>query len=280
MPAELVYLGDATSGTRPVCYATSSGLACGETEGETLERALFELLERDAFMIVWAGRLSLPLLELEPQTALPFARTGLGYSAVDLSAFHRIPTALAVVRAPLGFPGAVGVGAAAAPTVERATWKALAEAFATRSAGAKLELLHAGEAGSGTVVTFEDHIRHYADHARSAATAFLDSSPVRKPSMSVPPLEGDGTAARIEALCGRVKAAGSTAYAVDVTAPDVASLGLTVTRVVAPELCRLDVSHTARFLGGRRLYETGASLGLAPDVLTEDRVNPDPHPFP
>ena len=281
LPAELVYLGDATPpGARSVGYATSSGLACGETEGDTLERALFELLERDAFMIVWAGRLSLPLLEVEPRTDRPFARTGLGYSAVDLSAFHRIPTILAVVRAPLGFPGAVGVGAAAAATVERATWKALAEAFATRSAGAKLALLHDGEPGSDPVVTFEDHIRRYADHARSPATAFLDSGPAWRPPASVPPLEGDGPRARVEALCRRVAAAGSSAYAVDVTSPDVASLALTVTRVVAPELCRLDVSHAARFLGGRRLYETGASLGLAPDVLTEDRVNPDPHPFP
>jgi len=39
--------------------------------------------------------------------------------------------------------------------------------------------------------------------------------------------------------------------------------------VIAPELCALDVQHTAQLLGARRLYEfAGGDL------------NPDPHPFP
>lgn len=282
LPAELVYLGAATPpGTATVGYATSSGLACGETPLETRLRALFELLERDAFMLVWAARLSLPLLDGGP-LAGSFERTGLMYSAVDLSAFHRVPTVLGVVRAPTGFPGAVGVGAAAAPTVERAWWKALAEAFACRSAGAKLALLEAGadsSAGLG-VATFEDHIVRYADHANACATAFLDAGPARPASDEVASLEGSGEADWLEALCLRVQAAGSSAYAVDVTSPDVAELGLTVSRVITPELCRLDVSHDARFLGGSRLYEAASRLGLRPDVLTEDDVNPDPHPFP
>ena len=63
-------------------------------------------------------------------------------------------------------------------------------------------------------------------------------------------------------------------------APDVAELGLKVTRVLAPELCPLEVSHSARFLGGTRLYEAAASIGLRPDVLPFEDVNPDPHPFP
>ena len=80
-------------------------------------------------------------------------------------------------------------------------------------------------------------------------------------------------------MCKRVAAAGSSAYAVDVTSPDVAELGLVVTKVVAPELCALDVAHGARFLGGRRLYEAVAELGLRA-ALDEDEVNPYPHPFP
>jgi ribosomal protein S12 methylthiotransferase accessory factor len=279
LPAELVYLGAAApAGASSIGYATSSGLACGETRLETLVRGLFELLERDAFMILWAGRLSLPLLDLHSQS---FESTALAFSGVDLSVFHRVPTVLGVVRARAGCPGAVGVGAAAAPTVERAWWKALAEAFACRSAGAKLALLRAGEdSGPAEVTTFDDHIVRYADHANAAATAFLDAGPARVAAGSVAPLEGSCAEDWLPALCGRVEAAGSSAYAVDVTSPDVAELGLTVSRVITPELCRLDVSHDARFLGGSRLYEAAAILGLRTGVLAEDRVNPDPHPFP
>jgi ribosomal protein S12 methylthiotransferase accessory factor len=77
-----------------------------------------------------------------------------------------------------------------------------------------------------------------------------------------------------------VRRAGSDAYAVDATSPDVRELGLVVTKVVTPELCSLDVPHRARFLGGRRLYEAGATLGLCAAPLDERDINPDPHPFP
>jgi ribosomal protein S12 methylthiotransferase accessory factor len=288
LPAELVFLGPMpVQAGRPVGYATSSGLSCRESAEDALLSGLLEVLERDAFMITWANRLSLPQIDtsrspqIEPALQAPFERTGLRYAAIDLSVFHALPVVLGVVRAPAGFAGAIGVGAAAASTIERAWWKALSEAFASRSAGAKLALLTPDDAArGGEVLTFEDHIRRYAGHEHAPATAFLDASPARTPAAAVPELEGTGPGEWIEALCRRVEAAGATAYAVDVTSPDVAPLGLTVMRVVAPELCRLDVAHTARFLGGRRLYEAAAALGLRDGILREVDVNPDPHPFP
>jgi hypothetical protein len=60
----------------------------------------------------------------------------------------------------------------------------------------------------------------------------------------------------------------------------VSSLGLTVVKVLTPELCSLDVLHGARFLGGRRLYAASFEAGLSSRVLPERDLNPDPHPFP
>jgi ribosomal protein S12 methylthiotransferase accessory factor len=280
LPAELVFLADAAlEGERPIGYATSSGMACAETREATLVRGLCELLERDAFMIVWSNRLSLPLLDWSVDSRIGeldrrfFAGTGLTYAAVDLSCFHHVPSVLGVVRARGRCAGALGVGAGTGPTIERAWWKALAEAFAARAAGAKLALL---ESAGEQLVSFEDHIRFYADDERAHAADFLDASPERVRSGSVAPLGGE----QVQELCERVAAAGSSAYAVDVTSPDVAELGLTVTKVVAPELCALDVAHAARFLGGRRLYEAAAALGMRDCPLAEADINPDPHPFP
>jgi ribosomal protein S12 methylthiotransferase accessory factor len=284
LPADLVFLGRIPAGGAVIGYATSSGLACAESTEAAVAHGLFELLERDAFMVVWSNRLALPLLDTAG-TSLPdlFEASGLGFSAVDLSPFHGIPTVLGVVRAPRPFPGALGVGAAAAPTIEQAYGKALAEAFAVRSAGAKLALLHPnrrfGESGEG-VESFDDHILFYADHDRVQAADFLDASRKQLPVAAVPPLTGDGPTEWIQHLCDRIADAGSSAYVVDVTSPDVAALGPRVMRVIAPELCRLDVSHAARFLGGRRLYEAAERVGLRSGLLPESDVNPDPHPFP
>jgi ribosomal protein S12 methylthiotransferase accessory factor len=283
LPAELVLLGNAADGM-PIGYATSSGAACAETLEEALVRGLCELLERDAFMIVWAARLTLPLLdwcgneEMQALDARFFAPTGLEYSAVDLSPVHGVPSVLGVVRAPGGVPGALGIGAGTARTIERAWFKALSEAFAVRAAGAKLALLDepAYDEHGSNVRSFDDHIRFYADHERATVTRFLDSGELVTSASAVAPLPGDAVAA----LCERVRAAGSCAYAVDVTSPDVRELGLVVTRVVAPELCALDVAHSARFLGGRRLHDAPVALGLREEALAEAHVNPYPHPFP
>ena len=150
---------------------------------------------------------------------------------------------------------------------------ALAEAFAARAAGAKLASL---ESDGDRIVSFEDHIRFYADEGHAERAAFLDASVERTPTEAVSSLVGD----HVEELCERVASAGSSAYAVDVTSPDVTELGLTVTKVIAPELCALDVVHPARFLGGPRIYGAAAAAGLRDDPLAEADVNPDPHPFP
>ena len=84
----------------------------------------------------------------------------------------------------------------------------------------------------------------------------------------------------MEAICRRLERRGLSAYAVDVTAPDIREAGLWVARAVVPELCGLDVVHGIRYLGGRRLYDAPVDAGLLDQPLDLSELNPDPHPFP
>ena len=99
-----------------------------------------------------------------------------------------------------------------------------------------------------------------------------------RPISSVPALDSEERADLRRAYLERLCAEGVTAYSVDVTTPDVASVGLSVVRVVAPGLYG---NAPAAFptLGGRRLYEDPARLGLLPGRLTEDELElaPIPH---
>jgi ribosomal protein S12 methylthiotransferase accessory factor len=290
VPAQFVYLAwrDLVEDEAHVAYSTSSGLACGETLEDALLRALLELVERDAFMLTWSNRLSLPRLvwrgdedlrELERRHFLP---TGLAYDVVDLSSFLDVPTALAIVRDE-GRRGPVGVGAASAARVGDAWRKALAEAFSVRSWAAALD---AGALGSefapdfSDVVSFADHVRFHADPRRAACAAFLGASPSERDVSSVASLPGTSTAERLDAVLERLAAAGVDAYAVDVTAPDVREAGLHVVKAICPQLCALDVAHAARFLGGERILRAAYEAGLAPAPLVFDELNPYPHPFP
>jgi ribosomal protein S12 methylthiotransferase accessory factor len=285
LPAQLVHLADAGHEPR-ICRATSNGLACHTDPGEATLAAFLEVLERDAFMLTWKSRLSWPLLDWRTNDDLvdfenAFVRpTGLRAHAVDLSRVWCVPCAAAVVRSDAPGRAPLGVGAAAGVTIERAVSKAVDEAVRVRSWAEALNRYAEPAPDPGDIREFDDHIRFYADRRNARRVAFLDESRRRRDVTRVPPLDGATTGERVAALCARLRRRSASAYAVDVTSPDVRDAGVTVVRVVAPELCALDVEHGARLLGGRRLYDEPRRLGLRPHSLTEDELNPDPHPFP
>jgi ribosomal protein S12 methylthiotransferase accessory factor len=290
VPAQLVYLGDAYGAEQVrIGPSTSNGLACHATLEEAVLSGLLELVERDAFMIVWTNRLSLPRLswdrdkELLAFEAQYLAPTGLRYAAIDLSRFWGVPTALGVVRSDEPASAALGVGACSAPLVQEAVWKALDEACRVQAWATDLLFRHPERefaADFSDVCDFDDHVHYYADHARSSAADFLDACGETRDVRDVQPLAGESVPALIETITVRLHTQGSSAYAVDVTAPDIRAAGVSVAKVVAPELCPLDADHRTRFLGGRRLYEAAFELGLSSRVLTTADLNPSPHPFP
>jgi ribosomal protein S12 methylthiotransferase accessory factor len=290
LPAQLVFMPwERCMGEEVrIGHATSSGLACAATLEEAILTGLLELVERDAFMLVWHNRLSLPLLDWSGDDGIVrldrryFAPSGLRYAAVDLSAFLDVPTVLGVVHGAPGSLGALGVGAASATRVEVAWRKALAEAFSVRRWVRDRALEEPERLGRpvAAIQTFDDHTLYYADEQRASRAAFLDGSPERRSTREVAALEGDNVLEQIEAVCGRLDHRGVRAYAVDVTSPDVAAAGLRVVHVIAPELCPLDVVEGARFLGGRRLYDAAFAAGLVPRRLRPSDLNTDPHPFP
>jgi ribosomal protein S12 methylthiotransferase accessory factor len=291
LPAQLVSLGalPLAPSEELIGYATSSGLACRPTFEEALLRGLLEVIERDAFMITWANCLSLPLLaergnaELERFRLEYLDPTGLRFAVVDLSDFHRVPTMLGLVRGDGPGDVALAVGAGCAVRACDAWKHSLEEAFAARAWARGLRAERgdrAWEESFSGVVDFDDHVYLYALPEVARHADFLDAAPATRAMADVADLEGGGIRGWIEALALRLDEVGVTAYAVDVTAPDVRAAGLSVVKVVAPELCPLDVPHLARFHGGSRLYEAAFRLGLSPAPLDAGDVNPYPHPFP
>jgi ribosomal protein S12 methylthiotransferase accessory factor len=189
---------------------------------------------------------------------------------------------LGVVRGARGVLGALGVGAASAPTVADAWRKALSEAFTVQRwvRDRALERPEDVERPAAEIQSFDGHTLFYAHPDRAERAVFLDGSPERRDTRDIAPLDGSDVLERIEAACDRLEQRHVSAFAVDVTSPDVRSAGFHVVRVIAPELCQLDVVERARFLGGSRLYDAAHEAGLVPRPLTVRDLNPDPHPFP
>ncbi len=288
VPAQLVYMPIETGSEDAVLIAhtTSSGAACGATRDEAILRALLELVERDAVMLAWYDRLELPLLDWSADPDLRsldrryFAPSGVEYAAVDLSCFFGVPAALGIVRGRAGELGALGVGAACAPTIGDAWRKALTEAFSVRTHARDQLVEHPEAMPDGAIASFDDHIFFYGDEKHARHTAFLDASKERRSTRDIESLPGRTAADRLDALVTRLASRGVSAYAVDLATPDVRAAGLHVWRAVAPQLCQLDVLDRARFLGGSRLYRAAHDAGVLPAPLSYDDLNPYPHPFP
>ena len=288
LPAQLVYLGTPPRDGARIGYPTSNGLACGATREEAVLGALLELVERDAVMIAWAGSLSLPQLDWRDEPELVelerryFAPSRLRYSVLDGSTLLDVPVAIAVLHGTPGERTALALGGGCAPTIGAAWSKAVAEAFSVhRWLSTKAAQDPPPPAPDPRhICSFDEHMLFYADDTNARLAGFLHASRRRTPARRVPRLAEGGPREVLDDLVARLARKGVSTYAVDVTAPDVETLGLHVARVIAPELCPLDVVHAARYLGGRRLYEAARDVGLASAALRFEDVNPHPHPFP
>ena len=291
VPAQLVFMSFEVAtllGEPRIGYTTSNGLACGPSREEAILNALCEALERDAFVLTWENRLSLPLLdwrghaELTRYASRYFDPSGLSFGAVDLSVFWNVPTVLGVVRN-AGEGATLGVGASCAPTIEAAWRTALKEAFAVH-AWARTEHFESPprtfEADFSDLTDFVDHIVLHSDPANRDVAAFLDASTATRHTRDVPQIPSGTAFDSIAAICERLAEKGLSAYAVDVTTVDIRQAGLHVWKVVVPELCALNATHVARFCGGRRLYHAAHDLGLVERPLTFAELNHYPHPFP
>jgi ribosomal protein S12 methylthiotransferase accessory factor len=288
LPLQRIFIGASNRlapGEAPITYATSNGTACGATLEEALLPALLEVVERDAVMIAWNSRVSPPQLEWRSDPALAdfddryIAPSGLTYQALDLSEIAGLPTVLACVRGPGDAPEPLGFGASSALDIRDAWRKATAECFLVRTAARHLRVTTPDRCyhDYGEIEDFADHMVFYADRDHVCLTDFLFAAGERTSiGEAVAPMT---VAEALKRVVEVVRSQGGDVLAADITPKDIASLGLTVAKVVVPQYCDLDTAFSARFLGGDRLYRRAHQVGWRQKALTFDDLNPDPHPF-
>lgn len=268
----------------PICQPISTGLACGSSVDDATVSALSEVIERDAFTIMWHARLSGPRIRLDslpgPLPALVdrFHAAGLVVHMVDIGTDIRCPTILTVAEGFAQTSPALAFAAAAHPDPVVAARKSLEELAHTRKYAAQvMDYLPPVpidvEAGHPEVRDQRDHLGFYCPQDRKPLAEFSWRGTGTRELTEI----GTGTVG-LDALVADVAAVGSDVIVCDLTTPDVAELGLAVVRVVAPRLHPLQMGHTNRCLGGSRLATVPVAAGVA--GWSPDQDNPYPHPFP
>jgi len=272
-------------GDSPIAQPISTGLACGPTVEDATLSALCEVIERDAFTTTWQAALVGPRIwagELPgrlPDVVARYHAVGLDVHLVDLTTDVGCPVVLSVAEGFADTSPAVAVAAAAHPDATTAALKSLEELAHTRKYAAQVmdylpPVSVDVEGGHPDVDGQRAHLRFYCPQESKAAARFLWSS---RSELSLQQVAEHGPA-DLSSMIARVATTGEDVVSVELTTPDIASLGLHVVRVIVPGFHPLHMGHANRCLGGQRLARALSSRKGEEPSCSGD--NPYPHPFP
>jgi len=290
-PAQLTHIANYTEwpGDSNIGHATSNGLACGITFQEAAISGLFETVERDAFMLTWYNRLSLPHIDINSSPRLKrfyekfIKPTSLELHLINMSIFSGIPSILAVIRNPHTNLAPFAIGAASAHSIERACEKAAIEGMYTRTwakteqrLGNALKVVDFNK----DINSFEDHIKLYAGTEIIKEADFLTAN---TELVNVNEFKSfDDTSPNIlwNELLNHLSKLGKRVATFDLTSPDIKEAGAYVVKTIVPGYKPIDVLYRGRMLGGNRILKHSYNLGLVDKPFSLDTLNPVPHPFP
>jgi ribosomal protein S12 methylthiotransferase accessory factor len=287
LPATFVWLPYAPAKDEiQIAPCLSTGLACGTDFESAVFSGLCEVIERDALALAWLGKHAPPRIEFEPNGANNaldtiverIAQRGLQWSLFDLTTDLGVPIAAALLEGHSALGWIVAAGSACHPDPERAMHKALVEAAHCRMYIKSLlrrQPSWKANARFHNVTSFADHARFYTVHRQWRQP--LDRWQRRGTTRKWKSADALSKSATLSDLVQQVAAARYQAYARNVTPPDIASLGLSVARVLVPGLQPLHGSHAWPHLGGERLRQLRRVFG--PQARRPLRWNQFPHPW-
>lgn len=273
----------------------SNGCATGSNLTEAVLGGLMEVIERDAFLLAWYGRLSAPLLDGTSSkllnTRLMLRRlTMLGFEArfVDLSFTFGIPVVIAVARRTDGRAG-ICVGGGCSMTVEGALAAALDE-IAT-DAATLVERTERDKKRFDLFASDYDEVTSIHDHSGmfglpevgSLADFFTagdgnDPRCVTEAQAAAGITPTDDLRSDLLACVERLAAEQYDVIVVDQTSTEEVASGLRTVAVIVPGLLPIDFGWARqRALRMPRLVEgVRAFLGSDSDI----QLNLVPHPYP
>ncbi|GHB07321.1 TOMM precursor leader peptide-binding protein [Streptomyces termitum] len=295
VPAQLAYYGPHPLGEQ-FLLGSSSGCATGGCLEEAALHGLFELIERDAFMVAWHSAATLPEIDpescAEPQTATAMDRMrALGYQVrlFDLRLDLPVPIVLCVARLNVPGPGNLCMSAGVAPDPEDAALAAVREVASYLPGFAQRVERDADElrplVDDYSAVTELDH-----HGALYGLPEMAERSPFPGPPTTPRPLRetfADWSPPRHTDLRDQllhytdlVRTVARDVVVVDQTCPEQRSAGVRTASVIAPGLVPIDFGWSyQRVLRSERLRTAAWRAGKRSAPLGEDEIHRHPHPF-
>ncbi|MFE1553735.1 TOMM precursor leader peptide-binding protein [Streptomyces sp. NPDC058734] len=303
VPEHVAYWDPPGEGRPRVVYESSNGCGLGNSPEEAALYGLFEVAERDAFLMAWYTATPLRRVQPPPEdtdTALLADRAALaGYRLLLLDATNDfgIPAVVAVCRYEGSHPDAprMFLAAGAHHDPRTAIRSAVAEAVTNVLESAQRALAEERPRDPerlrpmldrpDLVVTLDDHVGVNALPEAAPRLEFLYAdTPCLTVAETWPgaPEPVTDLSALLTATVDRLAAAGLEVVTVDQTEPGLRRrLGLHCVKTVVPGSLPMTFGHVnRRTLGLPRLLEVPHRLGRTDRPLRHEDLALHPHPFP
>ncbi len=290
VPASLVWLPfSLRRGETNFGQSISTGLSCHETAIKAAKGAISEVLERDAFTIMWQRKVAFPQILPETLSRANYDRLRRIESKsgeitlFDLTLDHGITTVMSVLRSDLSASPAVVLAAATNIDAEDAMRESLEELAHTRRYS-ELIKQHVSpleeQSDYSNVKGQVEHLAFWGDNRRLSEIDWMFASSERKSFDDLRCMSTGDASEDVRFMCEKVQETGHLVLLRDITTSDVKSLGLSVVRALIPGYHPLAMGHIFRIRTGQRLWKLPEALDLPcqTDITTGD--NPLPHPYP
>ncbi|HEY6390799.1 MAG TPA: YcaO-like family protein [Bryobacteraceae bacterium] len=285
VPAQEIWLGTRRlPGENMRILPTTNGCALGGSVSEASLFAILELIERDAFLVMWylrhaPAKIDLGSIEYEPvQLLLARIRSRMpGYRihVFDIRTEIPIPAVAAVAVREHGSGPKTLHAAAARLSLDRAVFSAL------KDLAMSFDSINDRKPPSPNSIHLpEDHRAFYAADENFSKLSFLDfDSPGAVTSVDVNRANEAGLGAILAQIGATLEQLGLPVLLKDITHPFSARRGLFCVKAVIPGLFPMWYGHRhVRFSITERLRNLAAQR-LGKETLMESDVNLEMHPF-
>jgi ribosomal protein S12 methylthiotransferase accessory factor len=282
-PGACIYL-PWTKEEKWVNLGTSTGLAAHTNYYKALLIALYEIIERDSFVITWHQKIPAPKIIIDKEIQAFLDKNfpiQYEWHLFDITYDLKVPTAFAICFGEAEYGKFVAVGTATRSTIAEALQKAIMEVGQVVSyfrylLGEKKDWMPDDDFNK--IANFEDHSIFYLK--RPEHQHIFDLWRQARPTKQINFQETSDIPAK-EMVLEIVRLLKNKNYNVlvkDITTPDVNQAGFYSLRVIVPQLLQMGGSYQFYFLGGKRLYDVPKIMGY--NSLPYEELHKFPHPFP
>lgn len=292
IPAQLIYVPYIYKKNEPILrLPISTGAALGTDIDSTILRGMFEVIERDSFMIFYLNRMSPPEIDFEKSARRLrgikqyFYRYGLTLRLFDITSDLEVPVFMAILIDGTSIGPWISVGLKSGFNKVNTAIGAIEEAQHTRGWMRDQRLSISREEYKKILKnpknisdTRERGLFWYHNNYTRKLDFWLNADSDKTSVIHKEKFLINETQHYLKKIKRILRNKNIEAFYVDITTPKVSKLGFFAVKVVIPKLQPLYLDEKFPYLGGERLHEVPPKFGYLTQRQNQ-KLNNLPHPF-